>query len=76
MLPSVDAIIAGEVREWETVEYVRDKVFAGARKGLILVGRVVSEEPGMNVCASWLKTFISEVPVQHISAGDPYWRPV
>ena len=75
MLPNVDAIVAGEVREWETVEYVRDKVFAGEKKGLILVGRVVSEEPGMAVCADWLKTFVPEVPVRHISAGDPYWRP-
>jgi putative NIF3 family GTP cyclohydrolase 1 type 2 len=75
MLPNVDAIIAGEVREWESVEYVRDKVFAAEKKGLILVGRVVSEEPGMNVCANWLKTFVSEVPIRHISAGDPYWRP-
>ena len=75
MLPGVDVIVAGEVREWESVEYVRDKVFAGEKKGLILVGRTVSEEPGMDVCASWLKTFVSEVPVRHISAGDPYWRP-
>ena len=30
MLPDVDVIIAGEVREWESVEYVRDQVFAGA----------------------------------------------
>ena len=75
MLPDVDVIVAGEVREWESVEYVRDKVFSGEKKGLILVGRVVSEEPGMDVCANWLKTFVSEVPIRHISAGDPYWRP-
>jgi len=75
MLPNVDVIVAGEVREWETVEYVRDKVFAGEKKGLILIGRVVSEEPGMAICADWLKTFVPEVPVRHISAGDPYWRP-
>ncbi len=75
MLPNVDAIIAGEVREWESVEYTRDKVFSGEKKGLVLVGRVVSEEPGMDVCASWLKTLVAEVPVRHIAAGDPYWRP-
>jgi putative NIF3 family GTP cyclohydrolase 1 type 2 len=75
MLPSVDVIIAGEVREWESVEYVRDKVFSGEKKSLILAGRAVSEEPGMDVCARWLKTFIAEVPVRHIPAGDPYWRP-
>jgi putative NIF3 family GTP cyclohydrolase 1 type 2 len=75
MLPGVDVIVAGEVREWESVEYVRDKVFAGEKKGLVLVGRIVSEEPGMEVCANWLKTLVSEVPVRHIAAGDPYWRP-
>lgn len=75
VLPGVDVIVAGEVREWESVEYVRDKIFAGEKKGLILIGRVVSEEPGMEICANWLKTFISEVPIRHISAGDPYWRP-
>lgn len=75
MLPNVDLILAGEVREWESVEYARDKVFSGDRKALMLVGRIVSEEPGMNMCAAWLKTFVPEVPVRHISAGDPYWRP-
>lgn len=75
LLPNVDAIVAGEVREWESVEYARDKVHAGERKGLILVGRVVSEEPGMALCADWLKTFVPEVPIRHIAAGDPYWRP-
>ena len=75
ILPTVDVIIAGEVREWESVEYARDKVFHGEKKGLILVGRVVSEEPGMDTCAAWLKTFVTEVPVRPVSAGDPYWRP-
>ena len=75
MLPEVDVIVAGEVREWESVEYVRDQVFSGAKKGLILLGRVVSEEPGMEVCANWLKTFVPEVPIRHLAAGDPYWMP-
>ncbi len=39
-LPGVDAIIAGEVREWESVEYVRDTVALGGNKSLILVGRI------------------------------------
>jgi putative NIF3 family GTP cyclohydrolase 1 type 2 len=74
-LPHVDAIIAGEVREWESVEYARDVVFSGQKKGLVLVGRVASEEPGMEICSNWLRMFVPEVPVRHISAGDPYWRP-
>lgn len=75
-MPGVDAIIAGEVREWESVEYVQDTVTAGLRKGMILLGRVVSEEPGMKLCAAWLRTFVGEAPVTWIPVGDPYWRPV
>jgi putative NIF3 family GTP cyclohydrolase 1 type 2 len=74
-LPNVDVIVAGEVREWESVEYARDTVHSARRKGLILVGRVVSEEPGMDACADWLRTVVPEVPVRHLPAGDPYWRP-
>jgi putative NIF3 family GTP cyclohydrolase 1 type 2 len=75
MLPGVDAIVAGEVREWETVEYVRDTLTSGRMKGLILVGRLVSEDPGMKVCADWLNTIVTEVRATAIAAGDPYWRP-
>jgi putative NIF3 family GTP cyclohydrolase 1 type 2 len=76
LLPLVDVIVAGEVREWESVEYARDVAFFGKpKRGLLLLGRVVSEEPGMSVCANWLKTVVAEVPVRHIAAGDPYWRP-
>ena len=75
MLPGVDAIVAGEVREWESVEYVLDVDALGGKKGLILVGRIVSEDPGMQVCAQWLKTIVPEVASTRVSAGDPYWRP-
>ena len=74
-LPTVDVVVAGEVREWESVEYARDVVASGERKGLVLVGRIVSEEGGMSECARWLTTLVSEVPVRHIPAGDPYWSP-
>jgi putative NIF3 family GTP cyclohydrolase 1 type 2 len=76
MLPAVDVIIAGEVREWESVEYARDKVASGEKKGLILLGRVLSEEHGMNVCAQWLKALVPERTTTWIRVGDPYWRPL
>jgi putative NIF3 family GTP cyclohydrolase 1 type 2 len=75
MMPAVDALVAGEVREWESVEYARDVVDAGGKKALILVGRIVSEEPGMRACAAWLKTVVPGVAVTHVAAGDPYWTP-
>jgi putative NIF3 family GTP cyclohydrolase 1 type 2 len=75
LLPEVDAVVAGEVREWESVEYARDVVAAGRRKALVLIGRVLSEDPGMRVCAGWLETVAPGVPVRHVAVGDLYWRP-
>ena len=74
-LPECDAVLAGETREWESVEYAHDTVASGQKKGLIMVGRVLSEDPGMNVCAEWLKSMVPEVPVRWLPAGDSYWRP-
>ncbi len=73
--PEVDVLIAGEAREWEVVEYADDTVAAGRKKGLILLGHIVSEQAGMKLCASWLKGFVSEVPVEFIPAREPFWRP-
>lgn len=74
-LPQVDAIIAGEIREWESSEYARDTITSGRDKALILIGRTLSEDPGMKVCAQWLETIVPETPVRWLPAGDPYWRP-
>jgi hypothetical protein len=74
-LPESDLVLAGETREWESVEYAQDTVASGQKKGLIMLGRVLSQDPGMNVCADWLKKLVPEVPVRWLPAGDPYWRP-
>lgn len=74
-LPQADVVIAGEIREWESSEYARDMVASGRSKGLILIGRSLSEDPGMNVCAQWLQRLVPEAPVRWLPAGDPYWRP-
>jgi hypothetical protein len=71
-----DLILAGEPREWEVVPYVLDARSAGQQKGLIALGRVVSEEPGMRACAGWIRSFVKEVPVESLAVGDPYWSPV
>ena len=74
-LPKADLVLSGEPREWEAVEYVFDTASAGQPKGMIAVGRVVSEEPGMRACAAWLRTLIPEVTIEPVAVGDPYWRP-
>jgi putative NIF3 family GTP cyclohydrolase 1 type 2 len=71
----VDVLVVGETREWELVEYVQDQIASGKKKGLIVLGHVVSEQAGMKYCAEWLRSFISEVPVDFIAADEPFWRP-
>jgi len=71
----VDLIVAGEVREWENTHYAADMFAAGEKRALVTTGRAASEEPGMRVCAEWIKTVVKEVPAKWIGAGDPYWRP-
>jgi putative NIF3 family GTP cyclohydrolase 1 type 2 len=75
-LPQVDVLVVGEVREWEGVEYAHDAVAAGYAKGMILLGHAMSEDPGMDECATWLKTFLSNMPIDFIPAGEPFWNPI
>ncbi len=71
----VSVLMTGETPEWETVEYVRDAQTQGKEKYLILMGHAISEEAGMEYCATWLKEFVDEVPVKFIEAGNPLWTP-
>jgi putative NIF3 family GTP cyclohydrolase 1 type 2 len=71
----VEALLIGEVPEWETISYARDAVTEGKHKALIILGHTVSEEAGMRYCAQWLTTFIPETPIEFIPAGEPFWTP-
>jgi len=71
----VEALVMGEAREWETIEYGDDAVAAGKRKALIVLGHIPSEQAGMEECARWLKNFITEVPVEFIPTKEPFWTP-
>ena len=73
--PEVEVLLIGEVPEWETIEYVSDAVAQGKRKALLLVGHIPSEQPGMENCAVWLKTFIKVVPVGFVPTIEPFWTP-
>lgn len=68
----VDAVLIGEAQEWETIEYVVDAVAAGLRKALLVPGHVPSEQPGMEECARWLRTFVTDVPVQFVQTREPW----
>lgn len=71
----VEALLIGEVPEWETVEYVADAVTEHKHKALILLTHIPSEQAGMEECTKWLKTFISGVPIEFVPARQPFWLP-
>ena len=71
----IDVFVCGEPREWDTVEYARDSIASGKKMGLIILGHDMSEEAGMEECAKWLKTFVPEVPIDYMPAGEAFWTP-
>jgi putative NIF3 family GTP cyclohydrolase 1 type 2 len=77
--PAVDVVMGGENTEadstFDDTEYVLDSAALGGNKGQIILGHQVSEEPGMEDCANWLRTFVTEVPIQWIRANEPFWAP-
>jgi putative NIF3 family GTP cyclohydrolase 1 type 2 len=70
---NVDVVLAGEAQQWETYEYTRDAVDQGRKKAIIFLGHINSEEAGMDYCASWLKSFLSDMPVNYIECGSSFW---
>lgn len=71
----VQVLMVGETREWETVEYAADAVSEGRKKALIVIGHIPSEQPGMDECASWLKGFVKDIPIEFVPAKQPFWLP-
>lgn len=74
-MKDVEMLVVGETREWETVEYVADAVTEGKHKALIILGHIPSEQAGMEECTRWLKSFITEVPINFVPSLEPFWVP-
>ena len=72
----VDVVISGEQQEsdggFDSPAYVLDAVTLGVAKGWIMLGHAISEEAGMLEMAQWIKSFVPELPVQLVSAGEPF----
>ena len=49
-----DVLICGEIQEWETAEYVRDAIAKGQKLSLVVLGHIVSEQPGAEYMVTWL----------------------
>jgi putative NIF3 family GTP cyclohydrolase 1 type 2 len=72
MQEDVQVEVIGEGHEWEIGEYAADAVTAGFRKALIVIGHIPSEQAGMDECARWMKTFVTEVPIVFVPAKQPF----
>ena len=77
MTVEADVVIGGEQREadgaFDNVEYVMDAASLGMAKGVIMLGHVISEQPGMEDLAKWMRTFLPDIPIQFVPAEEPYW---
>ena len=62
----VDLVIAGEGPEWETPEYVKDAVYQGRNKALIMLGHAESEAAGMKYLADALSSQFPMLPVHFV----------
>jgi len=72
---SVDVSVGGEISEsGSNTEYALDATAAGRPKGMIMLGHMMSEDHGMQEVAAWLRTFLSDVPVAFVPAGEPFGR--
>jgi putative NIF3 family GTP cyclohydrolase 1 type 2 len=69
---NTEVVLAGEVPQWETYEYVRDAVSQGKKKAIIFLGHIPSENAGMEYAAQWMRTFIKGIPVSYVDCGPSY----
>ena len=50
-----DVLVIGEAQDWDLIAYAQDPVAAGRKKGLIVLGHILSEQWGMEFAATWLR---------------------
>ncbi len=67
-----DLLIVGEVDEWETSEYVRDLRASGSKTSLLVLGHIVSEEPGLEWLVKWLQPRLKDIRITHIPSSDAF----
>lgn len=69
----LDLVLYGEGPEWESPEYVRDAVWQGKSKALIVLGHAESESSGMKLLASRLQQQFPQLPV-HFLPNEPLFQ--
>ena len=67
-----DVLVVGELREWETAQFIDDARRLGTNVSLIVLGHQNSEDPGTELFAEWLQPKLQGIKVTHIASGDPF----
>ena len=67
-----DLLIVGELREWETAEYIRDRISFGEKTALIVLGHAQSEEAGMEWLVEWLAPRVPGLTITHLASDNPF----
>lgn len=67
-----DLLICGELNEWETSEYIRDLRSMGGKTSLLVLGHIVSEEPGLEWLVKWLQPQLPRTKITHIPSTDAF----
>lgn len=73
-LRHADALLTGDVREWEVVTYIHDSIDAGLPKALIATGRILSEQPFVEHCALAVRQAFPSIPLHAPAQADTFWR--
>jgi putative NIF3 family GTP cyclohydrolase 1 type 2 len=70
---TIDVAVGGEAAEsGGNVEYILDAAAEGQKRGVILLGHMMSEDWGMKEVADWLRPLVPELTVEWIPAGEPF----
>jgi putative NIF3 family GTP cyclohydrolase 1 type 2 len=74
-LQTCDVVLMSEPQDCDAFPYLRDGIALGLPhpKGLIAITHERFEEWAEQDAPAWLKPLVPEVPIEFISAGDPYW---
>lgn len=73
LLSTFDVSVGGEASEsGGNSAFALDAAAIGQPKGTILLGHMMSEDWGMQEVADWFHTFLNDVPIEWIPAGEPF----
>ena len=74
-LQTCDVVLMSEPQDCDAFPYLRDGISLGLPhpKALIAITHERFEEWAEQDAPAWLQPLVPEVPIEFISAGDPYW---